>query len=394
MRIAIIFDNFGPYHLARLDSLAKHCTLLGIQARPRSLEYGWDNIEVSGFDQATLSGNKNCSAELAAALNGFKPDVVFVPGWGSNIAIAGLIWACERGTPAILMSDSQAIDAPRIASKEWIKRRVAQHASACLVAGRPHRAYAMALGFRDDQIDEGYDVVDNDFFSRESQAARTEGPSVRRDMGLPTSYLLTTARFVEKKNLWRLIEAFGQYRERAGRCANEPSFQNLVILGDGPLRAVIENQVRSLNLQGSIHLLGFRQYRELPSIYGLAEAFILASTTDQWGLSVNEAMASRLPVLVSQNCGCASDLVVYGKNGFTFDPFSIPEIHYCIDKLGGYSFDRRCNMGLESERIASMWSIDKFVSAALHLAAMTIGNTGKKMDWPNKIFFEILRRSL
>jgi glycosyltransferase involved in cell wall biosynthesis len=45
-----------------------------------------------------------------------------------------------------------------------------------------------------------------------------------------------------------------------------------------------------------------------------------ASTTEQWGLVVNEAMAAGLPVLVSDRCGCAPDLVEVGVNGFTFDP--------------------------------------------------------------------------
>jgi 1,2-diacylglycerol 3-alpha-glucosyltransferase len=59
---------------------------------------------------------------------------------------------------------------------------------------------------------------------------------------------------------------------------------------------------------------------------GLASAFIQASTTEQWGLVVNEAMASGLPVLVSERCGCAPDLVKNGVNGYTFDPYDIKEI--------------------------------------------------------------------
>jgi glycosyltransferase involved in cell wall biosynthesis len=50
--------------------------------------------------------------------------------------------------------------------------------------------------------------------------------------------------------------------------------------------------------------------------------FVHASTTEQWGLVVNEAMATGLPVIVSNRCGCVPDLVAEGKNGFTFDPGS------------------------------------------------------------------------
>jgi glycosyltransferase involved in cell wall biosynthesis len=99
-----------------------------------------------------------------------------------------------------------------------------------------------------------------------------------------------------------------------------------VLLGDGELRSSLESQVSRLGLQGSVLLPGFKQYPELPEYYARAGAFIHASTTEQWGLVVNEAMASGLPVLVSNRCGCARDLVQDGVNGFTFDPYNVEQM--------------------------------------------------------------------
>ena len=47
---------------------------------------------------------------------------------------------------------------------------------------------------------------------------------------------------------------------------------------------------------------------ELASVYGGADAFVLPSLSEPWGLVVNEAMLCGLPVLVSTQCGCATDL--------------------------------------------------------------------------------------
>ena len=52
----------------------------------------------------------------------------------------------------------------------------------------------------------------------------------------------------------------------------------------------------------------------------------MPSITDQWGLVVNEAMASGLPVLVSNGSGSAQDLVAPGTNGYTFNPSSTEEL--------------------------------------------------------------------
>src|SRR5205823_7578307 len=93
---------------------------------------------------------------------------------------------------------------------------------------------------------------------------------------------------------------------------------DVVLLGDGPLREALNSQLSTLNLHPHVQLPGFKQYNELPVYYALAKAFVHASTTEQWGLVVNEAIASGLPVIVSERCGCAPELV--RDNGFTFDP--------------------------------------------------------------------------
>ena len=49
--------------------------------------------------------------------------------------------------------------------------------------------------------------------------------------------------------------------------------------------------INELNLNDLVHFEGFKQYDELPIYFGLTNAFIHASTTEQWGLVVDEAMA-------------------------------------------------------------------------------------------------------
>ena len=106
---------------------------------------------------------------------------------------------------------------------------------------------------------------------------------------------------------------------------------------------------------------GFKQYEELPSYYAAAGAFIHASTTEQWGLVVNEAMASGLPVLVSNRCGCASDLVQDGVNGWTFDPTDEEQLAELMLKI---SSDEalRSEMGRKSQEIIANWGPERFAS--------------------------------
>ena len=63
----------------------------------------------------------------------------------------------------------------------------------------------------------------------------------------------------------------------------------------------LEAKCDALAIRDHVHMLGFRQIEDLPAYYGMAKAFIHASTIEPWGLVVNEAMACGLPVLVSES---------------------------------------------------------------------------------------------
>ena len=119
------------------------------------------------------------------------------------------------------------------------------------------------------------------------------------------------------------------------------------------------------DLAGAVVLPGFRQYDELPAFYGLAGAFVHASTTEQWGLVVNEAMAAGLPVIVSGRCGCAPDLVRNGVNGFTFDPEDVEELAGLMQRMAAMRDGQRVAMARAGQRIIADWGPQRFADGLL-----------------------------
>ena len=382
MKVVVIFDNFGPYHLARLNSSACLVDLLGVEVAGRSCDYSWSISEWQiRFKKETLCA-EGISCSLASAerrrrlnsvLERFRPEVIFVPGWSSATAFHALRWAVGNGVPAVAMSETTSHDGPRQGFKEWIKRRIVGLCSAALVGGSRHAEYMAKLGMPKEKIYLGYDVVDNDYFQRRAEEVRAQSGTVRTEYNLPENYFLGSARFIEKKNLHRLIRAYALYQ--ASAAIGRP--WDLVLLGEGQLRAALEAQVSGANLRPHVHLPGFKQYSELPLYYGCAGAFIHASTIEQWGLVVNEAMASGLPVLVSNRCDCAPDLVQAGENGFTFDPFDVEQMAHLMAHVAHLGNERRTRMGMFSQRIISQWGPEQF-AAGVKLAAETAMATGPK----------------
>ncbi len=372
-RIVVLFDNLGPYHIARLKACAQSFSLLAIEHRSASKDYAWDPATGVPFERMTLEGAPNHGTSgvrdrLEHALSSFRPAAIAVPGWASWLAITAIRWAARAEIPVIVMSDSQEIDFQRVAWKEGVKKRVLRFCDAALVAGQPHREYMVKLGMPREAISLSYDVVDNEYFATESGSARERPEEWRGQLNLPDRYFLCTARFIPKKNLPRLLRAYRRYLELAETTSPGQRTWALVILGDGAQRAEIEAAIRELDLVGQVHLPGFRQIDEMPAFYGLASVFILPSTTEQWGLVVNEAMAAGLPVLVSSRCGCAKDLVQEGENGFTFDPWDVEGLSQLMMRIASDEFDRDA-MGRASREIIARWSPETFAQGLLRAAS-------------------------
>ncbi len=324
--------------------------------------------EPRAFEKVTLlddgSDSRNLKRALlrkkmANALGEVDPAAVMIPGWATPASLVALEWCLRNQRPAVVMSESNVFDVKRYALRELSKRIVVSLFSAGLAGGQLQKEYLITLGLPRHRVFTGYDVVDNDYFARSANEVRGQKEEVRKKYGLPQNYFLASARFVPKKNLRRLMEGYAFYRSLA-----EPSHWKLVLIGDGPLRGELVTLGHKLDLRNDVLLPGFIQYRELPAYYALADAFVHASTTEQWGLVVNEAMATGLPVIVSNRCGCMPDLVAKGKNGFTFDPASVTSLGKLMMDISRLSGRRLEEMREESRRIIAGFTPAHFATAA------------------------------
>jgi len=394
-KIAILFDNIGPYHAARINAASEVCDLLAIELGSNSSEYAWERAEAKNARRITINeagssdelSLQDLKKRLASILSNFSPEVVFVPGWNSRGALLSLDWSAKHGVPSVVMSESTEMDMPRSIFKEWIKSNVIAGFSAGLVGGSPHQSYLERLGMNRSRIFQGYDVVDNEYFTNKANEIRRFELEFRRSLGFSGNFFLASARFLRKKNLFGLIKAYASYRQMFAEYVNRQKNEfkskdslgelltthwDLVILGDGPLRRELEDMRADLKLVDSIHFPGFQQYHILPAYYALAKVFIHPSTVEPWGLVVNEAMAAGLPVIVSNRCGCASDLVKEGINGWTFNPDIRDELAYLMLKI---CVDRslRSSMGQMSSSIIEMWGLKKFASGFSRAAEAAMG---------------------
>jgi 1,2-diacylglycerol 3-alpha-glucosyltransferase len=373
--IAVCFTNFGPYHLARLRALSARLgersdCLIAYEVAGSERMYPWiPSRRDEPFEWITLYPDRvletiepmACRQAMVGALDRDRPDAVYAAGYSRPESMAAARWARRQELPAILMSESQAIDRPRIWWKELIKKRRVREFDAGLVGGRGHLDYLVQLGMPRNRVATGYNAVDNDYFAAQARRWRDE-PDGRS--GLPTvPYFLTVCRFAPDKNLVRLIAAFARYRRRpdAGRA------WDLVLCGDGPAAAEVERAIQSSGCAQAIHRPGFLQAGLLSRWYAHAAAFVLPSLTEPWGLVVNEAAACGLPLLVSSRAGCAPTLVPESNDttGGRFDPQDVEAMSSRLAWMATCSDNERRAMGLRAAETVSHWGPDRFARGAL-----------------------------
>lgn len=250
--------------------------------------------------------------EIHARLKEGRFDAVIVNGWVVKTCIQALL-ACQRlRIPCIVRGEVNGLR-PRAAWKRWLHRLLFTRYAAFLAIGSANRRYYLEQGVSPERIFDTPYCVDNQTFADAAARCRQdEGiAALRQSLGLDEERLtlLYAGKLIEKKRVGDVIAAMAQLPEPA-----RERWQ-LLVVGDGPLRARLEDQARGL----PVVFAGFMNQRQMARAYAAADALALASDHGEtWGLVVNEAMACGLPAFVSNQVGCAEDLILPGETGEVF----------------------------------------------------------------------------
>lgn len=364
-RLVIHWPRLGPYHLARLRATHTACVAAGVELialetaaldsvyawREERSEEPFQRVQVFPEMRFEDVSPADMRAGITRELDRLNPDAVAIHTYSFPDSRACVAWCRRHGKGAVVMTDSKADDAARSFPREWVKRQVLASYDTAVTAGSKSKQYLMELGFPEDRVHMGYDVVDNAYFASRAALAGSEPAPEGLTSG---RYFLASNRFIARKNLDTLLKSYETYRSRV----EDP--WPLVMLGDGPLRSALQR------LAGrGVVFAGFRQIDEIPGYYAHAGAFVHPALVDQWALVINEAMASGLPVIASIGAGATHDLVHHGENGFRFDPRAGDALTHALEKVASGDLEA---MGRRSREIIAEWGPDLFASSVLTAA--------------------------
>jgi glycosyltransferase involved in cell wall biosynthesis len=165
------------------------------------------------------------------------------------------------------------------------------------------KARLVELGAPETKVTVLRNGVETDLFRPPAERLRT-----RAMLDLRGPALLSVGALIERKGHHRTIEAMRML----------PGFE-LVIIGEGPEQARLTTLIELFELTGRVRLLGSRPHRDLPELYGAADASVLASSREGWANVLLESMACGTPVVAS-DAGGNAEVVAAPAAGVIYQP--------------------------------------------------------------------------
>lgn len=217
-----------------------------------------------------------------------------------------------------------------------------KYAQGCIVPGEMAKKYIHSFS----QKVPTYiipNAVDNDIFAK---------VKIRKGNGKKVK-ILFIGRFEIVKDLPTLLSACEVINQKY------PHLFDLTLVGYGTQEEKLKKIVSSRKLD-FVKIQGYVPREKLPKVYKTHDIFVLPSIREVWGFVVNEAMASGLPIIISNKIGCGSDLVKPDRNGYIFESSNALDLAKYLEKL---ILDRKLRekMGEESLKIIQNYTYEEKV---------------------------------
>lgn len=377
-RLAIFATHPVQYHVPLWRGLAKENELeirvfyfsdVGVRA---TIDPGfdvpvvWDIPLLDGYDFKFISRDSNLSKPWAIGIrdsvrllkNG-EFDLVMIQGYTNRFELQIIRAARKLGVKVLMRAEFS----DKIGGGSRIKgilRNIYlgwfyEHVDVFCYIGQEAKRHLLDHGVHEDRMVFSPYSVDSSLFAQQRLSFNRE--ESRRDLGIDQDDFLFvfSGKLIPRKQPLLLLEAIRQMETRNNIA--------LVVLGDGPLKEKVCQLGRQV-LGDRFLFQGFVNQSRLGRYYVAADAFVLPSHYETWGLVVNEAMQFGLPVIVSTNVGCSKDLVLDGETGFRFQSGDASSLSKLMDHLARDRISAK-RMGLKAQERIRSYSIEEGLSGIL-----------------------------
>ena len=369
IKVALLTNIISPYRVHLFEKLASNPKIdLDVYFCSKThSNREWTTPKKFEFNYKLLSGKTlnifgvYCHINISIISELIKRNykIIIIGGYDSITNYLAFILSKLRRTPIILWSGStkNEISFIRKLSLPLVKL-IVKYSDAYIAYGNRAKDYLVSLGAEPQKIFKAYNTVDTEYFKKENLKYKHKKNKLKAGLGIKNKLVIGyVGQLNPRKNVEFLISAYSKLKSNLDVA--------LVIVGDGSLRGELELVCKSKRIK-DVFFVGFKQKGELPRYYALFDLFVLPSKTEVWGLVLNEAMASGLPVVTNHKVGGSEDLIKNGLNGFVVKSgelnqlcqamkriLSNPKLTKTMGKESQYLIDKKFTINHASESFIS-----------------------------------------
>lgn len=256
----------------------------------------------------------------------YKPTALLVYGW-SFYSHLQILRHFKKKIPILFRGDSTILNEINFFKKiirtqflKWVYSKI----DYALYVGKNNYDYYKIAGLPSSKLIFVPHAIDIEKFEKLTSLQTERVVDFRNKLQIPKNdfIFLYAGKFEKNKNVELLLKAF-----------MESKFNNqvhLLLVGNG----ILQDKFLKMSVNNNqIHYLEFQSYLDMPAIYELCDVFVLPSNKETWGLCVNEAMANGKPIIVSDKCGCAIDLIDGNDIGYIFESKNIQDLKNKLQQI-------------------------------------------------------------
>jgi glycosyltransferase involved in cell wall biosynthesis len=286
--------------------------------------------------------------------------IIIIHGWQYLTNLLALFFGKLFGHTVCLRGESPLIHEPLENKFKMFLRKIRfnsifRFADKCLYIGEQNKLFYLFFKVKKDNLIFVPYAVDNERFKKNYDLLHPIQDELKLKWKLPLDkrLVITSGKLIDKKRPLDLLEAF-----HLSNTGNE----HLIFIGDGSLKESLMQKITELRLDNDVTVTGFVNQSEIVELYAIASLYVMPSGKGEtWGLSTNEAMNFKLPVIISDMCGSAYDLVKEDKNGFAFQSGNISDLSIKLKQFFSLSEVVQKQMGEISSTIIDHYAYAKII---------------------------------
>ena len=328
MKVLFYTNIPSPYRVDFYNELGKYCDLTVLFEMDTSLERDevWKSYQFNNFNGIILNG-KRVSVDTAFCPNIIKYikrkkyDFVVVTVLASPTALLAVSILRGKKIPYYYEGDGGFVSSV-VGLKARIKRYIISGAQKCFSTSNEFDRYCIAYGAQKEKVirypftSVKKDEVLKQTLSEDERRKFKEEYKVTEECAI-----ISVGQFISRKGFDLLLECSRFLPENVGVyiVGGKPSEEYLLFCEKYKLHHV--------------HFVEFMPKTELMKFYRAMDMFVLFTREDIWGLVINEAMANGLPVISTDRCIAAMELITQGENGIIVQSENIEQMRDALLKL-------------------------------------------------------------